>query len=165
MLHKLYLLRHAKSDWSVPGQKDFDRDLNSKGFNDAPRMGRKLYDLEVMPDLIISSPAKRTKATAEYICEQIKYDYDAIEFNEDIYEASMRTLLNTVNSIDESHKTVMIIGHNPGFTYLAEYLSKEELGNIPTCGVVNLEFDLDSWKEVSGGLATMKWFLYPKKDL
>lgn len=161
MLHKLYLLRHAKSDWSVSGQKDIDRDLNAKGLNDAPRIGRRLYEMEVMPDLIICSVAQRTRQTAEYICEQLKFDQDAIVFNEDIYEASMRTLFNTITTLDDHHKSVMLIGHNPGFTYLAEYLTKEEIENVPTCGVVCIEFDIDSWKEVSGGLGVLKWFIHP----
>jgi len=161
MLHKLYLLRHAKSDWSVSGQKDIDRELNAKGINDALRIGRRLYDMEVMPDLIICSVAQRTRQTAEYICEQLKFDQDAIVFNEDIYEASMRTLFNTITTLDDQHKSVMLIGHNPGFTYLAEYLTKEVIENVPTCGVVCIEFDIDSWKEVSGGLGVLKWFIHP----
>ncbi len=162
MRYNLYLLRHAKSDWSVSGQKDIDRELNNRGGNDAPRIGRKLYDLGVNPDMIICSPARRTKMTAMYVCEQLHYDMDRIVYNEDIYEASTRTLLHAINGFDRAWSSVMMIGHNPGFTYLAEYLSKRELGNIPTSGVVNLEFEADGWEELSGGAATVKWFIYPK---
>lgn len=158
----LYLIRHAKSDWSVNGQKDFDRELNSRGYNDAPRMGRKLYDLNVKPDIIISSPAARAKLTAELIAEQIKYETDKIIFEEEIYEASVRTLLAVINTIDDQFASAAIFGHNPGLTYLAEYLTKKTIGNIPTCGVVEISFKLDSWKEISGDLGKMNWFIYPK---
>jgi phosphohistidine phosphatase len=161
MLHKLYLLRHAKSDWSVPGQKDIDRVLSTRGLNDTPRIGRKLYDMELMPDLIICSSSQRTRQTAELICEQLKFDQETIVFNQDIYEASMRTLFNTISAIDSQYKSVMMIGHNPGFTYLAEYLTNEIIDNMPTCSVVCIEFDINSWEEVSGGLGTLKWFVRP----
>ncbi|MFL5730504.1 MAG: SixA phosphatase family protein [Cytophagaceae bacterium] len=162
-MKNLFLVRHAKSDWSVPGQKDFDRELNGRGRSDAPKMGRKLYELESKPDLIIASPAIRARFTAELICEQLKFDTERIIYTEDIYEASVRTLMSVINGVEDKYSRVMIFGHNPGFTYLAEYLTKKEIGNIPTCGMVNIEFDVDSWKEVSEGTGELKNFIYPKK--
>jgi phosphohistidine phosphatase len=162
MTKNLFLVRHAKSDWSVSGQKDFERQLNGRGLNDAPKMGRKLYEMGMKPDLIISSPAVRARLTAELIAEQLKYDTDKIVFNEEIYEASVRSLLKVINSIDDKNQTVIIVGHNPTFTYIAESLTKREIGNIPTCGAVQIEFNLNSWKEVSEGTGTMKSYNYPK---
>lgn len=165
MAKKLFLVRHAKSDWSIPGQKDFDRDLNARGRLDAPRMGRKLHEMNVKPDLIISSPAMRAKLTAEFIAEQIQYDPEKIFFDENVYEASVRSLLNLINDIDDAYNKVMIVGHNPTFTYMAEYLTKKQIDNIPTCGVVDIEFESDSWKEISGETGNLNWFIYPKKVL
>jgi phosphohistidine phosphatase len=165
MIKNLYLVRHAKSDWSNSGQKDFDRVLNSRGMNDAPRMGRKLYELNVKPDIIISSPAARAKYTSEFISEQLQYDTDKIIFMDDIYEASVRSLLGVINGLADNYDKVMIVGHNPTFTYIAESFCKKTIDNIPTCGVVNIEFDIDSWAEVSEGIGNLKWFIYPKKDL
>lgn len=165
MVKNLFLVRHAKSDWSNSGQKDFDRELNSRGVNDAPRMGRKLYELNVKPELIISSPAARAKLTAEYISEQLQYDTEKILFNEEVYEASVRSLLAVINDIPDHYNKVMMVGHNPAFTYIAESLTKQPIDNIPTCGIVNIEFTVDSWKEVSGGTGNLKWFIYPKKVL
>ncbi|MBX9853514.1 MAG: histidine phosphatase family protein [Cytophagaceae bacterium] len=165
MLKNLFLARHAKSDWSVPGQKDFDRELNGRGRNDAPRMGKKLSEMDVKPDLIMSSPAARAKLTAEFIAEQLRYDTEKIIFNEDIYEASVRSLLAIINELSDDYNKVMLVGHNPTFTYIAEYLTKKNIDNIPTCGIVNIEFNVDSWKEVSGDIGNLKWFIYPKKIL
>ena len=165
MVKNLFLVRHAKSDWSIPGQKDFDRELNARGSNDAPRMGRKLYELDVRPDLIISSPAARAKYTAEFIAEQLRYDTEKIILNDEVYEASVRSLLAVINDIPDDYHRVIIVGHNPTFTYIAENLTKKNIDNIPTCGVVNIEFQIDSWKEVSGDMGTLKWFIYPKKVL
>lgn len=158
----LILIRHGKSDWSDGGEKDFDRGLNQRGNMDAPRMGGKLKEMGIMPDLIVSSPALRTTLTAEYICEQIKYPFENVDFQEDIYEASVRTLLKVVNELNDDHNTVVIVGHNPGFTYLAEYLTGNEIGNIPTCGIVELSIELDKWEMVSQHTAQVKSFIYPK---
>ena len=162
MSKSLFLVRHAKSDWSDPGQKDFDRELNSRGVIDAPKMGRKLFDMGVKPDIILCSPALRAKLTCEYVTEQLKFDEDKIVYDEEIYEASTRSLLNVINNIDDKYQSAMLFGHNPTFTYIAENFTKESLGNIPTCGVVQIDFELDSWKEVSGETGKLKFFIYPK---
>jgi phosphohistidine phosphatase len=165
MTKTLILIRHAKSDWSESGQKDIDRELNPRGHSDAPRMGGKLVEMGVKPNLIVSSPARRTTLTAEYISEQLKYPFENIEFQEDIYEASVRTLLKVVNELNNAHQSVAIIGHNPGFSYLAEYLTGSVIGNIPTCGIVELQFELDNWALVSQNTAQLKSFIYPKMFL
>lgn len=165
MSKSLYLVRHAKSDWSIPGRKDFERDLNPRGMLDAPNMGKKLFEMKVMPDLIVSSNAVRAKATAEFISEQIQYNVENILFREEIYEASLRTMLAVINELPENINNIMLFGHNPGLTYLAEYLTKEDIGDIPTCGVVAIEFNTDHWVEISGGTGKLNWFIYPKKDL
>lgn len=157
-------MRHAKSDWSVSGEKDFDRTLNNRGLSDAPRMGRRLFEMGVKPDLIISSPAIRAKMTAESVAEQLNYDIDNIVYESEIYESSVRTLLRVINNLDDQYNCIIIFGHNPTHTYLAEYLTKEAIGNIPTAGAVKIDFDLDSWKLVSEATGKMKWFEYPKKQ-
>lgn len=160
----LFLIRHAKSDWSISGQDDFERKLNSRGLQDAPIMGKHLKSLHVSPDIIISSPAERAKITAEFIAEQLDYSLEKIEFEEEIYEASPRTLLRLINNLDNKLDYVAMVGHNPTFTYIAEYLTKNEIGNMPTCSVVKINFEIDEWAEVSEGLGELIWFEYPKKN-
>ncbi len=163
MSKTLIFMRHAKSDWSIPGQKDFDRTLNNRGLGDAPRMGRRLLEIGVKPDLVLSSPAIRAKTTAESVAEQLGYDIDSIVYEDEIYESSVRTLLKVVNDLDDKYNCVLIFGHNPTHTYLAEYLTKEAIGNIPTAGAVCINFEFDSWKLVSEATGKMQWFEYPKK--
>ena len=162
MAKTLIFMRHSKSDQSIPGLKDFDRPLNNRGLGDAPRMGRRLLEIGVNPDLVISSPALRAKTTAEYVSEQLSYDIDTIVYDDEVYEASVRSLLVVVNAIEDTFNTVIIFGHNPTHTYLAEYLTKEAIGNIPTSGAVCITFEFDSWKLISEGTGKMKWFEYPK---
>ena len=162
MTKTLLLIRHAKSDWSVQGQKDFERELNQRGNMDAPRMGAKMLELGLIPDFVVSSPAKRAMMTAEYICEQIKYPADKIDFQEDVYEASVRTLLKIVNELDDSYQTVALFGHNPGFSYLAEYLTGAVIGDMPTCGIAQLTFEGSKWSEVSQNTGHLKSLIFPK---
>lgn len=165
MAKSLFLVRHAKSDWSIPGQKDFDRDLNNRGLADAPKMGRRLTEMGVKPDIIMCSPAKRAILTIELITEQLNFEFDRIVFDQELYEASVRNLLGFVNKIEDKFQSAMIVGHNPTLTYITEYLTKYNIGNIPTCGIVELHFEVDSWKEISEGTGTLKWFIYPKENL
>lgn len=163
MTKQLVLMRHAKSDWSNSGQRDFDRELNTRGNRDAPRMGGRLaQEQNFIPDLVLSSPAIRAKRTAEYVCEQLKWNEDAIVYEPDIYEASLRTLLRIVNELDDQYDKVILFGHNPGLTYFTEFLTKNVINNLPTAGIVSIKFDIDTWKMVSEGLGQLQWFIYPK---
>ena len=160
---ELVLIRHAKSDWSDGSLKDFDRPLNARGRRVAPKMGKKLFENEELPELILTSPAARALSTTEYISEQLPIDASKIVHTPDIYEASVRTLLSIINTIDDQYNRVFMVGHNPGFSYLAEYLSGEEIRNVPTCGVVKINLTVDSWQEVSQNLGTLNYFIYPKQ--
>lgn len=162
MVKKLVLVRHAKSDWSDVSVKDFDRALNNQGYQDAPRIGNRLNKMGILPDVIFSSSALRTRMTAEFICEQIAYDLNKVIFDDELYETSVRTLLNYINQLDDKYNTVMMFGHNPTYTYIAEALSGQAIGNVPTCGALSLTFEINSWAEVSAGTAKLDWFIYPK---
>src|SRR6478735_1444307 len=164
MPKQLVLMRHAKSDWSVSDQKDFDRELNFRGHRDAPKMGARMkLEKGFVPDLVVCSPAARARLTAQYVCEQLPFDEEKVIFEDDIYEASVRTLLRVVNTLDDAHDKVMIFGHNPGLSYFIEYLTKETVGDIPTAAIACLVFELDTWKAVSEATAKLQWYIYPKE--
>lgn len=161
MKKELYLLRHAQAHERSSGQEDFDRELNSTGLQNATRMGMNLKNSEVQFDMIISSPAIRALTTASLIAEQLKYDTDRIHKNDEIYEASVRTFLSIINNLKEEWQCVLITGHNPAITYLVEYISKAEIGNMTTCGVCHIQFDGITWAEVSEGTGTLASYEYP----
>jgi len=158
----LYLSRHAKSSWRDPGLSDIDRPLNKRGKRDAPFMGKLLAEKGINPDLIISSPAKRARATAKIIASELNYDKEKIIFDKNIYEGTGRRLLEIISEIKEKYNFVMLFGHNPGLTVLSNNLSDRFIDNIPTCGVVALEFNT-SWKEIELNSAGFLFFEYPKK--
>ncbi len=113
-------------------------------------------------ELFVSSPANRAITTAKLIAEEVAYPIEKIEEIQDIYHASARTLLDILNKFDDEYDRIIIFGHNPGFTNLAENLTGEYIGNLPTCGICKVEFQVDSWKEVSFESGMLKYFDYPK---
>lgn len=161
-MKKLFLIRHAKSSWDDLTLDDFDRPLNKRGEKDAPFMAEILKEKNVIPDLIISSPALRTKLTAQIIAKRIGFT-DNINFDKTIYEAPLSNLKKVVHNIDDSFDTIFFIGHNPALCDLANFLCDIELENIPTCGIVEIDFDTNSWKDISKENSELISFEYPKK--
>ncbi|UII23949.1 SixA phosphatase family protein [Fulvivirga ligni] len=161
MSKTLFLIRHAKAMEKLSGQTDNERELDSVGLQNATRMGINLNHQSLQPDIIISSPANRAFTTASLIAEQIKYDTHRIHPNPEIYEASTRTLLQVINQFKNDWQNVVLVGHNPSVSYLAEYITKEEIGNVTTCGVVRIEFDFDDWAMVSEGTGDLISYEYP----
>lgn len=162
-VRRLYLIRHAKSSWAAPGLRDFDRPLNSRGKLDAPFMGKRLAGYGICPQLILASPAKRTRKTAQYIAEAVHYPTAEIVFSEAIYEAGVADLLQVIAQSPVDAGVLFLVGHNYAITDLAENLTGQNLGNIPTCGVVGIEFSAQSWADIIPGLGRLLFFDYPKK--
>lgn len=158
----IYLIRHAKSSWKDHRLTDFNRPLNKRGKKDAPFMGEKLKEKHIKPDLILSSPANRAKKTAQAIAEKISYPAEKIGFNDEFYDASEITILNHIKKLDEKFNSIMIFGHNPGLTQLNNLISDNYIDNIPTCGIVALEYD-KNWSEVGKNSCRIIFFEYPKK--
>jgi phosphohistidine phosphatase len=160
---RLYLIRHAKSSWAEPGLRDFDRPLNDRGKLDAPFMGKKLAKDGILPDLILASPAKRTRKTAQRIAEAVGYPQTDILYDQAIYEAEVPSLLQVLASVPDDINELFLVGHNYAITDLAEYLTGQPIGNIPTCGIVLVEFHNESWRELQAGSGRMLFFDFPKK--
>ena len=162
-MKKLYLIRHAKSSWNEPGLSDFERPLNQRGLRDAPFMGKLLKEKKVIVDKIISSPAVRAFTTAKSFAVELDYPLDKIETITEIYEASASEILNILQSVENDVNTLLLFGHNPGFTSLSNYLSDKQIDNLPTCGISVIAFDVKSWKEVNINTGKLIAFEFPKK--
>ena len=157
----LYIIRHAKSSWKNLPLNDFNRPLNKRGKSNAPLMGNILKDKNIVPDIIISSPAKRAKSTAKIIADKISFPKNII-FYKDIYEADINNLHRIITKIDDENSISFLFGHNPSLNMLVEsFVDFDE--NIPTCGVVGIEFDCDKWIDISQKNAKLILFDYPKK--
>lgn len=160
----IILVRHAKSSWKDPSLADFDRPLNKRGKKNAPFMGEKLKERDILPDLMVSSPAKRARKTAVTIAKKIGYPKKRIVYDDNMYHAGARYMFDLVKNLKKKIDTIMLFGHNPGFNYFADMLLKKNpVYNIPTTGIYCIRFDVDSWQEVEIGEGDAVFFDYPKR--
>lgn len=161
-MKRIFLVRHAKSDWHN-NLEDFDRPLNNRGETDAPEMAKRIKEMGFIPDIIISSPAKRAITTAKYFATAFGYSHECIQEERPIYDIGQRYTLKLITELPETLSSAMIFGHNPDHSYLATYLSNSEIGNMPTCSVVGIEFDTDNWEDIKKAKATLLCFEFPLK--
>lgn len=159
----LILIRHAKSSWDEPALSDIDRPLNHRGKRDAPLMGGLLKARGLVPDRIVSSPAKRARKTAKLIAREIGYDAEAIDIRGSVYMQGVPALLTLVQGLSDGWERVYLIGHNPDLTDLLNALADESIDNVPTCGIAAIEFAVESWSHIMAGAGRLALFDYPKR--
>ena len=165
-MKKLYVIRHAKSSWSDLSLRDIERPLNKRGKRDAPFMGDLLQKEGVVVDLILSSPAVRAKTTAQLIAKAIGYPTEQIGLRPVLYGADTDEILALIHTVEASVTTLMIFGHNPAFTEFANLFSPDTyIANVPTCGIIQIIFDIDNWHDAAPTTGKMVNFDYPKKHL
>jgi len=143
----LFLVRHAKSSRDDPSIPDKDRPLNARGERDAPKMGKRLAKRDVMPDLILSSPARRALKTAKIIAKELDYKLKDVVVDDRLYAVEADQLLHVICRLDDKLKCVLLFGHNPELTELAHRLSSK-ITDMPTCAVAEFTFDAKSWSDV-----------------
>jgi phosphohistidine phosphatase len=161
-MFRLTLVRHAKTAPAHDGQEDWDRELEAKGRQEAKTMAQRLKDRRLIPDLVITSPATRARSTTQIIAERLKMTGERIIEDEQLYLASPEVMLSVIKGQSDKHKHVLVVGHNPGITELADRLSKDRpIDNMPTCAVFTLEFDVKSWSEVEWRSGVDAEFDYP----
>ena len=162
MQKRITLLRHAKSSWKDASVADRDRPLNRRGSKSAPDMGKRLADRGVRPSLLLTSPAKRARETARLIARELNYPLEFIQSESELYLATPETILQVVARQDDGFNDVMVFGHNPGITELANRLGDRDIDNVPTCGVVGIELDVQEWAEIVAADGKTVFFDYPK---
>ena len=162
MQKRITLLRHAKSSWKDASLADRDRPLNRRGNKSAPDMGKRLAELGVRPSLLLTSPAKRARETARLIARELNYPLEFIQSESDLYLATPETILQVVARQDNGFNDVMLFGHNPGITELANRLGHRNIDNVPTCGMVGIELDVKEWTEIVAADGKTVFFDYPK---
>jgi phosphohistidine phosphatase len=160
---RLLICRHAKSSWLETSLSDFERPLNKRGERDAPEMGRRLLQRGIRPDLILTSPAARALSTAIHYAGQLGYPLEQVQRNPLQYTATVPALIKIVQEIESQVNTLLLVGHNPESTSLANILGRLMIDNIPTCGIVALEFSIASWRELAEGKGVLLFFDFPKK--
>lgn len=126
-------------------------------------MGQRLAAVNISPNLLLASPAKRAYSTAKSIAKELDYPIEMIQTDERIYHAGVGDLLSVIQNVSDQFKELMLFGHNPGFTDLANDFTGEFIENVPTAGVVAIEFQTDQWSAITLGQGKLLFFDYPKK--
>lgn len=140
------IMRHAKSSWSNPGLADIDRPLNKRGKRDAPRMGVLLYEEDLVPDLILSSPARRALNTARAVSENSSYEGE-IEVVPDFYPGDPDAFIDTLLTLPDEISSVLVVAHNPGMEEFL-YVLAGESARMPTAALAQVVLPIDSWQEL-----------------
>lgn len=142
----LFIMRHGQKDTSNLNVDDYDIEVTKKGLEDVKKISKLLKEKNVLPDLLVASPAKRTKTTAELVAKELGYSKN-IMYNEVLFQAFVNEVIESITYTFDNVDTLMIIGHNPSLTALGVTLAglKEK---ILMGEVVKIEFDCNSWTSI-----------------
>lgn len=154
-------MRHAKSSWENTSLSDFERPLNDRGLRTAPLMGKFMRKKGLEPALIVSSPAIRARQTAELVKDAALFNCD-LSFEDRIYEASPRTLLQRASEADNADESLMIVGHNPGMEGFVHLLTGE-IEAMSTAALAVIDLDIDTWDNIDEGCGDLKNVFRPKE--
>ncbi|HSI88685.1 MAG TPA: histidine phosphatase family protein [Pyrinomonadaceae bacterium] len=157
----LYVLRHAKSSWDDPNISDFDRPLNDRGERTAPFMGQLMRDRGLIPEAVISSPARRATETASLVRTAAGIEPE-IRFDERIYEASPQALRQVASEADNSSESIMLVGHNPGIEGFIRMLTGETVA-APTAALAVIVLDISAWADIAPGSGRLEALIRPKE--
>ncbi len=155
----LYLIRHAKSSWEFD-VSDEKRPLNSRGIRDAKLVGKELEKLIKPIDKILCSPAERAYSTAKIVLSYLALPEDIFSLEPELYDFGGNHVIEVIKNCGEEINTLMIFGHNHAFTSIANLYGDERIDNLPTAGVVVIEFDVDKWENIDVGKTLLT--IFPK---
>jgi phosphohistidine phosphatase len=145
----LHLARHGKSSWDMLGVSDLDRPLLEKGISNTMNMGITIEKKFGKPGLIITSPANRAIHTAIIFARSMNMKMQEVKINEKLYETDASTIIEIIEETNSKIDNLLIVGHNPTFTNLANLFLPSHIENLPTSGVVTIRFDSKSWNIIN----------------
>lgn len=162
-MKKIILIRHAKSAWDNPKLNDHDRPLAERGLKDGPKMAKRLKKRGIHPDLMISSTALRAWDTAKFIAKELDYPFEQIVTESSLFHASPHSILKFIRMQKDFNNTILIFGHNPGFTDLITFLGGD-IDNLPTAGQFGFKLKSEHWADLKPEEVEPWFFDFPKKE-
>jgi phosphohistidine phosphatase len=159
-MRNLYLLRHAKSSWKDESLADFERPLSGRGQRACLAIARFIVSDNLDFDLAICSTAVRARETMDLIKQRAKLRTE-VRYDERVYEATASRLLQVVSEIESDKKSVILVGHNPGFEELMLSITGERLA-IPTGALSQIDLKVSKWSDTIVGKGTLSWIVKPK---
>jgi phosphohistidine phosphatase len=161
-MKRLYLIRHAKSSWDEPGLPDIDRPVIENGVRKTKRIISFLNEQKITADLIVSSPAERAYQTAVMVAEGIGYPVEKIKVERKVYEDYYDRILDLIYATPDEVGSLMIFGHNPTITHLANLFLHPGIELLPTTGVVCISFNTDEWEKIPSVEPKSEFVITPK---
>jgi len=143
----LLLLRHAKSSWKQPELNDHDRPLNKRGKKEAPKVGMYLKENDLIPDLILSSTARRAHDTAQVVAEECGFKGD-VELYQDLYLSDPACYLDILQRLPDKANRVLVVGHNPEMDELLTLLT-DATQHMTTAALAQIDLPISSWQELN----------------
>lgn len=158
----VYFVRHAKSSWQDMSLPDHDRPLNKRGKRDAPYMAEQMLTMELRADLMLTSSARRARATARFFRKSQDLPKERLLVDKRLYHASIETVLQVIQELPDDLHVIYLFAHNPGLTYIANHFSTKMIDNVPTTGIIKVVSQSMQWINFDPNSAVMKAFYYPK---
>ena len=154
-MKRLTLMRHADARWNDPAITDLERPLNRRGTAAAQAMARRLLDLELVPDLLLASPARRTQQTADIVARELSLPARRVRREEALYLASASDMLKLVYGTGPRVAHLLLVAHNPGVSELAQLLQRQHgSAGLPTAAVCSIAFDAAQWAVIGSATVT-----------
>lgn len=161
-MKRLVIIRHAKTEHQGY-DRDFNRELTSRGISDSKTIAGELKEKAILPDKIIASPATRAITTAQLMAEVLGYPAIKIEEEKKLYfDYTTQDFLELIQHTNNSVNTLFIVGHNPFMHFVAQNMSQNYDGHMPTCSTVILDFDVNNWKAIEPRQGLLFLHMYPK---
>lgn len=157
----LILFRHGKSDWEANYDTDHDRPLAERGRASARCMGRFLAQTRQLPDLAVSSSAKRARDTLGLATDAGRWQCP-VRIDRALYETTPMGTLAWLNQLNEPCGRVLLVGHEPTWSALASQLIGDATIRVPTGAMLRLDLAAAEWPAVSFGTAELRWLMPPK---
>jgi phosphohistidine phosphatase len=165
-MKKLIFIRHSKAEEPSPEISDFERSLTLKGKSISRMMAMRLREVENSPGIMISSPAFRALETAYIFAEEFGTAFEKIIILSTLYyKMNINYLPEVLSKASEYADTIILFGHNPSFTEIADSLCREGCGFIPKCGVAGISFNIKTWPEIKHNTGKLEYFLKPEKTV
>jgi len=150
---RLTLMRHADARWKDASLSDLDRPLNRRGIAAAEAMARRLQELELVPDLLLASPARRTQQTAEILARELALPRVLCE--ESLYLAGADELMKTVQATGPRVAHLLLVGHNPGVSELVRQLAPQRGSHaLGTAALCSITFEAAHWSAINAACVT-----------
>lgn len=161
-MKQIFLLRHAKSDWSNLGQQDFERPLSKRGINNAAKISEYVRKNNYSVDKVYCSSSERTKQTFDLCSDGFNFPINQADYLDELYFGGISEVSRLIKSLKESISSVLLVGHNPTMHYLVEELTEQRLIKFPTCSLAEITTE-NLWKDVPLKKCTLKSFIKPKE--